>query len=76
MSEWRLVACAIGAALLALPLFQGCGSVLPPDKGAAVQAGLDAGKAACLVLQSDPAIPREPGVDAYCQVVLGGCAAP
>jgi uncharacterized lipoprotein len=40
----------------------------------AIQTALDSARAACLVLQSDRSIEREPGMDEWCQGVLHGCA--
>lgn len=42
----------------------------------AIQTALDSARAACLVLQSDKSIEREPGVDAWCDGVLNGCREP
>jgi hypothetical protein len=39
----------------------------------AIQTALDSARAACLILQSDRTIEREPGIDNYCQAVLNGC---
>jgi len=40
----------------------------------AIQTALDSARAACLILQSDKSIQREPGVDDYCAAVLNGCS--
>lgn len=39
----------------------------------AIQSALDSARAACLILQSDPSIEREPGIDAWCEGVIQGC---
>lgn len=41
-----------------------------------IQAAIDSARAACLILQSDATIEREPGVDAWCDGVINGCREP
>ncbi len=40
-----------------------------------IQSALDSARAACLMLQADKSIGREPGVDAWCDGVVNGCGA-
>ena len=62
---------ALAITLLAL---SACSATAEQRRDQAIQTALDSARAACLILQSDKQIEREPGIDAYCVAVLNGCA--
>ena len=66
----------IRALVLSLLLSACSATTAEQKRDLAIQTALDSARAACLILQSDRSIEREPSVDAYCVAVLNGCPKP
>jgi len=51
-----------------------CAEAPEARRDEALQAALESARVACFVILADKTIPREPGVDAYCEAIAnGGC---
>jgi hypothetical protein len=61
-------------ALCCLLLLPACAAQTAAERrDEALNAALEAGRLACLTILANPDIPREPGVNEWCEGVVRGC---